>query len=166
MIFVICFGFLFFFLTKVIERHFTLDKQQKGTDHKLSLEPHELKQLISHIRSIEIDLPIQQTNDAIVLKMLSKFFCDTELIDVKMAIAPVQSKHILECEMPCRLKLGKSLVYNCNLKCGMKLTRDDICAKVSEPFGISAEYFDEMIGKILLKDVIEDENVDKTHFHN
>lgn len=37
----------------MIERHFTLDKQQKGTDHKLSLEPNELQQLVQRIRSIE-----------------------------------------------------------------------------------------------------------------
>lgn len=37
----------------VIEKHFTLDKTLPGPDHKASLEPHELKQLISSIRNIE-----------------------------------------------------------------------------------------------------------------
>jgi N,N'-diacetyllegionaminate synthase len=39
---------------KVIEKHFTLNKDDKGPDHCLSLEPEELKSLISEIRKIEL----------------------------------------------------------------------------------------------------------------
>ena len=37
----------------VIEKHFTLDKTMNGPDHKASLEPDELKKLISAIRNVE-----------------------------------------------------------------------------------------------------------------
>lgn len=37
----------------VIEKHFTLDKNMPGPDHKASLEPHELKQMVRSIRNIE-----------------------------------------------------------------------------------------------------------------
>ena len=37
----------------VIEKHFTLDKNMEGPDHKASLEPGELKQLVRSIRNIE-----------------------------------------------------------------------------------------------------------------
>jgi sialic acid synthase SpsE len=37
----------------VIERHFTLDKTQVGTDHKASLEPAELAQLVRMVREVE-----------------------------------------------------------------------------------------------------------------
>ncbi len=37
----------------VIEKHFTLDKNMEGPDHKASLEPHELKAMIQAIRNIE-----------------------------------------------------------------------------------------------------------------
>ena len=40
----------------VIEKHFTLDRNMPGPDHKASLEPQELKQLVSSIRNIEIAL--------------------------------------------------------------------------------------------------------------
>jgi N,N'-diacetyllegionaminate synthase len=40
----------------VIEKHFTLDKNLPGPDHKASLEPHELKAMVSAIRNIEISL--------------------------------------------------------------------------------------------------------------
>ncbi|MDC1069006.1 N-acetylneuraminate synthase [Candidatus Kapabacteria bacterium] len=40
----------------VIEKHFTLDRNMDGPDHKASLEPNELKAMISSIRNIEVAL--------------------------------------------------------------------------------------------------------------
>ena len=40
----------------VIEKHFTLDKTQNGPDHKASLEPDELAQMVAGIRQIELSL--------------------------------------------------------------------------------------------------------------
>lgn len=40
----------------VIEKHFTLDKTQPGPDHKASLEPNELAQMVAGIRAIELAL--------------------------------------------------------------------------------------------------------------
>lgn len=37
----------------IIEKHFTLDKTMDGPDHKASLEPEELKAMVSAIRNIE-----------------------------------------------------------------------------------------------------------------
>lgn len=37
----------------VIEKHFTLDKTMEGPDHKASLEPNELKEMVKAIRNIE-----------------------------------------------------------------------------------------------------------------
>jgi len=39
---------------RIIEKHFTLDKNLPGPDHKASLEPDELKMMIKAIRNIEI----------------------------------------------------------------------------------------------------------------
>lgn len=38
---------------KVIEKHFTLDKNMEGPDHKASLDPKELKIMVEQIRNIE-----------------------------------------------------------------------------------------------------------------
>lgn len=38
---------------KIIEKHFTLDKSIPGPDHRSSLEPRELKQMICAIRNVE-----------------------------------------------------------------------------------------------------------------
>ena len=41
---------------KIIEKHFTLDKKLPGPDHKASLEPGELKEMVKAIRNIEMAL--------------------------------------------------------------------------------------------------------------
>jgi N,N'-diacetyllegionaminate synthase len=40
----------------VIEKHFTLDRNLPGPDHRASLEPHELKALVQSIRAVEAAL--------------------------------------------------------------------------------------------------------------
>lgn len=62
----------------VIEKHFTLDKGLEGPDHKASLEPHELKQMVKSIRNIEQALgsaekrpsPSETENIAVVRKSI------------------------------------------------------------------------------------------------
>lgn len=41
---------------KIIEKHFTLDQDMEGPDHKASLEPKELKDMVKGIRDIELAL--------------------------------------------------------------------------------------------------------------
>ena len=38
---------------QIIEKHITLDKNMQGPDHKASIEPEELHNLVSAIRNIE-----------------------------------------------------------------------------------------------------------------
>ena len=38
---------------KCLEKHFTLNRNMKGPDHKASLEPNELKEMIRAVRNIE-----------------------------------------------------------------------------------------------------------------
>ncbi len=62
----------------VIEKHFTLDRTQQGPDHKVSLEPDELKSMIDGIRDVEKALgqrlkcpqPLEQENQKVVRKSL------------------------------------------------------------------------------------------------
>lgn len=50
----------------VIEKHFTLDKNMEGPDHKASLEPDELKQMVQSIRNVESALGngVKEPSDA------------------------------------------------------------------------------------------------------
>ncbi|WP_243545192.1 N-acetylneuraminate synthase family protein [Pseudodesulfovibrio tunisiensis] len=43
----------------LVERHFTLDKTFKGTDHQVSLEPAELAQMVTMIREVEAALCVK-----------------------------------------------------------------------------------------------------------
>ena len=43
-----------YYLAKVIERHFTLDKSWKGTDHACSLDPEEFRSMVQAIRQVEV----------------------------------------------------------------------------------------------------------------
>jgi len=62
----------------VIEKHFTLDKSMEGPDHKASLEPGELKSMVSAIRNVELAIgdgvkgprPSEIKNKAIARKSL------------------------------------------------------------------------------------------------
>lgn len=62
----------------VIEKHFTLDRNLPGPDHKASLEPEELKSMVAAIRNIEVALgdgikrltPSEARNKPIVRKSL------------------------------------------------------------------------------------------------
>jgi N-acetylneuraminate synthase len=57
----------------VIEKHFTLDRKLVGPDHQVSLEPGELKALVSSIRHIEVALgsPIKKpTEGEVVIRAL------------------------------------------------------------------------------------------------
>jgi len=44
------------FGVSILEKHFTLDKTMEGPDHKASLDPFELKEMIDGIRKIEVAL--------------------------------------------------------------------------------------------------------------
>ena len=54
----------------VIEKHFTLDRTLEGPDHKASIEPHELQEMVKSIRNVEkalghgkkIPLPEEERN--------------------------------------------------------------------------------------------------------
>ena len=62
----------------VIEKHFTLDRNMEGPDHKASLEPQELKQMVDSIRHIEVALgsgdkrpsPSEKKNMAVARKSI------------------------------------------------------------------------------------------------
>ena len=63
---------------KVIEKHFTLDKTMEGPDHKASLDPQELAEMVTAIRNIEqalgngwkVPTKTEQENRNIVRKSL------------------------------------------------------------------------------------------------
>ncbi|XP_074593299.1 N-acetylneuraminic acid synthase [Brevipalpus obovatus] len=72
---------------------------------------------------------------------------------------PVKSRQPSEEE--CFQKLGKSIVARRNLKSGCILVAEDLAIKVAEPHGIAAHKMDEVIGRIVRKDIHQDESINE-----
>lgn len=83
----------------VIEKHFTLDRNMEGPDHKASLEPDELKAMVSAIRNIE------------------------------KAIGGDGTKHISDSERKNIAVARKSIVAARDIKQGEYLTEDNLTVK-------------------------------------
>lgn len=111
---------------KVIEKHFTLDKDMEGPDHKASVTSEELKQLVSDIRRVE-----KYLGDGIKMPSCS--------------------------EQMTRKSLQKCLVASRPIKTGESFDNNNIVAKRTNGVGISALYFDNVVGKIAKKDYGLDE---------
>ena len=77
----------------VIEKHFTLDKTMQGPDHKASLEPNELTNMVKAIRNIELAL-----GDGV--KKPSK----SEMPNIKIVRKSIVAK--------CKIKKGEILTEN------------------------------------------------------
>lgn len=111
---------------KVIEKHFTLDRNMEGPDHKASVTPDELKRLVQDIRRVE------------------KYLGD----GVKM---PTSSEQMT------RKSLQKCLVAAKDIQEGEQFTNENVVAKRTGGQGISALYFDEVIGKTAKEHFMHDQ---------
>ncbi len=108
-----------------IEKHFTLDKDMEGPDHKASLEPNELIAMVKSIRNIELALGSK-------VKKPSK----SETPNIEVA--------------------RKSIIANCAIKKGEKLSEDNLAIK-RPGNGISPMRWDEIIGSPASKNYLKDE---------
>lgn len=84
---------------KVVEKHFTLDRNMEGNDHKVSLLPNEFRAMVEGIRQVEESLGTDR------------------------------DRRITQGEMMNRVNLAKSLVINCDLKVGQVITAEMIEVK-------------------------------------
>jgi len=84
---------------KVIEKHFTIDKNMEGNDHKVSLLPAEFKEMVNQIRIVE------------------------------EAMGDDSARKISQGEIMNREVLAKSLVINQNLSSGQEILREMIEVK-------------------------------------
>ena len=113
---------------RIIEKHFTLDKNMEGPDHKASLEPEELKKMVTGIRNIE--------------KALGK-----------------KQKEVTESEKKNKDIARKSIVAKKNIKKGEIFTEENLTVK-RPGNGISPMQWDEVIGKVSIRNFEEDELIE------
>jgi len=116
----------------VIERHFTIDKNLPGPDHKASLSPEELKELVNAIRNKDYDIPEEK----------------------KEIILGSAEKKPTEKEIPIAKLVRKSIVAKVDIPKGTTITKDMLIIK-RPGTGIPSKYINEVIGKkakILIKE--------------
>lgn len=114
---------------KVIEKHFTLDKNMPGPDHMASVNPEELKQLVLDIRKVE-----SYIGNGIKMPTIS--------------------------EQMTRKSLQKSLVATQDIKKGEHFTEENVVAKRTNGKGVSALYFDQIMGMKANKDYTRNDIID------
>jgi len=128
----------------VIERHFTIDKNLPGPDHKASLSPEELKELVIAIKNKDYDIPEEK----------------------KELILGYPEKKPTEKEIPIAQLVRKSIVAKADIPEGIIITKDMLIIK-RPGTGIPSKYINNIIGKkaktlikedtLLLKDYIDKE---------
>ena len=112
---------------RVVEKHFTLNRSWKGTDHSFSLAPNGLKRLVRNLKRSRLAMKSDEKNR-------------------------------LPCEEKSLLKMSKKLVAAKNLKKGIVLREEDVALK-SPGDGLPPYEMENIIGKVLGKDLAEDENI-------
>jgi len=111
----------------VVEKHFTLNRTFKGTDHAFSLEPPGMQKLVRDLRRARVA------------------FGDGTKIQFPSEREPLT-------------KMGKKLVFACDVEAGHTLTEKDIAIK-SPGGGLMPYRISEVIGKKTLKACLRDEDV-------
>ena len=121
---------------EVIEKHFTLNKKQsKFTDHQLSANPNEFRELVNSIRKIEMIL-INSNN---------------------------QIKNLSYGEQKNRSLFRRSIYASRDLKKGDRIKRSFL--KILRPeIGVSCENLDKVINKVLAKDIKKGDPILKDNY--
>lgn len=138
---------------KVLERHVTLDKSWKGSDHSASLEPAELAELVKAIRTVEMAMgsPIKQM-------LPCEASCHSKVRYNGHSLFKI-NRWLLLNSLCSFLQLGKSVVARKPLQKGQTLTLDMLTVKVAEPHGMRPENIFKLVGKKITVDLEKDATI-------
>jgi N,N'-diacetyllegionaminate synthase len=114
----------------VIEKHFTIDKNMSGPDHKASLDPNELSNMISSIRKVEVAF-----GDGIK----------------KPTFSEIKNKAIVRKSIVAKRNIRKNDIF-----CVKNIT----VKRCDSNKGISPQLWDDVIGKTAIKNFNEDELIE------
>lgn len=129
------------------EKHFTLDKNMSGPDHKASLEPAELKELVKQIRTIEKRLAAGESREGLIKKInLPEIFGSA----VKK---PTPS------ELKAAKLVRKSLVAGSDIKRGEKIKIGMIAIK-RPGTGLAPKQINKVLGRRAERNIKKDELIE------
>lgn len=119
---------------RVVEKHFSLSRDLWGADHKVSMTPEEMKNLVDGIRAIE-------QNPA-----LKNEYLERDMVKQGMGTA---EKVLQEDEAVFRPYFRKSLMASRDLPAGTILAPDDLYAMRPQQYagGLPSEQYEAVIGK-------------------
>jgi sialic acid synthase SpsE/sugar phosphate isomerase/epimerase len=113
----------------ILERHFTVDRNMEGPDHAASLEFYEFRNLVEGVREVELALGALNNNS---------------------------ERKLSQGEMINKENLAKSIVASKNLTKGNVIQANDL--KIKSPGqGLPPRFFDQLIGKVLQRDIEEED---------
>lgn len=101
----------------VLEKHITHDRSLKGIDHESALDPHEFAKFVKMIRTID------------------------------SAIGEKTPRPFSESEIKYREFQKKTIVANCKIMPGEKITTDNICFMRAETLNFTPDRVSEVLGK-------------------
>ena len=121
----------------LIEKHFTTDRSLEGPDHKASLEPSELKVLITKIRSGEF-----------------------AVIDTDDEILGNETKNPTKNELETAKLIRKSIIAAKKILKGSKVTHSDIIIK-RPGTGLRPKEYDNVLGRQAVRDIQIDDLINE-----
>ncbi len=119
---------------QVIEKHFSFSRDLWGADHKVSMTPDEMKQLVEGIRAMEADSALKAT------------YLEKDIVKQGMGSG---EKVLQEDESVFRPYFRKSLMAGRDISAGTVLTPEDIYAMRPQKFagGLPSEQYESVLGK-------------------
>lgn len=134
---------------RIIERHFSFDRQAWGSDHKVSLHPKEFKEMVDKIRRFE--------------KEPGKLKAYLAAIKAEEYHGK-EEKSMQEGEEVFRGHFRKTLVAARDLKKGAVITKEDVYAMRPQAYckGLPSEKYVDVVGKRTTKAVKKLEPIDET----
>lgn len=129
---------------KIIEKHFTLDNNMAGPDHKASINPVDFKQMVASIREAEKDY--------------SKFNKVLSHQDCAIILGSPEKKPTIS-EQKMKKIVRKIIVAKKDICIGSIITEDDITAKRSLQLGLTPDRYKSLLGKISLNNIRKDQAI-------
>lgn len=133
----------------IIEKHFTLNRDLWGSDHKVSSTPEEFKKMVQAIRLLE-------NNPEKKAELLKS--------PIVAAVKGLKEKNLKEDERVFRPLFRKTLVAGREIKAGESITAEMLYAMRPQKYalGLPSEKYEEVLGKITAKDLEKYEPINET----